>query len=192
MKILWNDCETTGLDEAYHEVIQITAIVEDDGKFIDAIDLKIRPNHPDRFSEEAMEKTGLTIDQIMQWPTREDQFKKLIAFLDKHVDKFDKEDKMTMAGYHNLFDQKFIRAYFKEQGHKYFGSYIEFEVIDVMVIAMLLRKLGALDIPNLKLRTVAAAVGINFDEAQAHNAIYDVKQTIAAFYKMEKMFELKE
>jgi len=192
MKICHNDTETTGLNDQVNEVIQITMIIEEDGKFIDAIDLKLKPDHPERFSEEALEKTGLTLEEVATWPERDVQFKKLITFLDKHVDKFDKEDKLYMCGYHNLFDQKFLRAYFEEQGHKYFGSYFWFEVIDVMVVAMLLRIMGAIQVENLKLRTVAAAVGVDFDEEQAHNAIYDVKKTIATFYKMEKMLELKE
>jgi len=57
------------------------------------------------------------------------------------VDKFDKKDKLHLAGYNiGGFDIPFLRTFFLQNNDKYFGSWFWSDSLDVMVLASLYLK----------------------------------------------------
>jgi DNA polymerase-3 subunit epsilon len=202
MKIMFLDTETTGLYPnaidvntgevtPYHEIVQFSAIVEEDEEIIDKIDLKMRPSDPDRFSERALEKQGRTIEEIMTWPERSLAFQRLLAFFDEHVDKFNKYDKFIMGGYNVKFDKDMLWAFFRENDHKYFGSYFWQETLDVINLVNLLVLFGDLELRDRKLTTVCEACGIPFGEDEAHNSLFDIEQTRKLFWILQEYVDVK-
>jgi DNA polymerase-3 subunit epsilon len=190
MKICWLDLETTGLDSSENEIVQLSCIIEENQKPVDVLNLEIRPDFPERTSEEALEKQGRTIEELLTWMPRDEAFAKLIEFLDKNVDKYDKNDKLYIAGYNVAFDVRFLRSFFEANNHQYYGSYFWFEMIDVMAIIAILRITGSLELPNMRLETVCEKLGMPFQEGQAHDSLWDIRRTRQLFYKLEKAINI--
>ena len=87
-----------------------------------------------------------------------------------------KQDKFFLAGYNNAsFDNQFLRAWFLQNGDKYFGSYFWSNSIDVMVLATPYLASQRSQMENFKQGTVAKALGIEIDESRLHDALYDIQ-----------------
>ena len=136
-KMLWIDTETTGLDPNKNGVIQIAALYEE-GK------IPYYANTPVIFNElsnamgckidkEALRINGHKKKKIKKYPA--DTFEHFIDFLDDKVNKFNKEDKMTIMGYNVKFDLEMLHGWAKREKYEYLGSYLDWRVVDVLVIA---------------------------------------------------------
>ena len=73
------------------------------------------------------------------------------------------------------FDNQFLRAWFLQNGDKYFGSYFWSNSIDVMVLATPYLASQRSQMENFKQGTVAKALGIEIDESRLHDALYDIQ-----------------
>jgi DNA polymerase-3 subunit epsilon len=183
MKLFIFDLETTGLFAANCGVHQLAgAIIEiqPDGclKFCESFNYKVKPFIGKRIYPSALEVGGLTYDTIASYGEPLAIFQEFRRTLEKHVKKFDNEDKMTLVGYNNMhFDNEFLRQWFLDCGEKYFGSYFWSNSIDVMSEASrVLINLRPL-MPNFKLGTVAKTLGIAVSEEDLHDGLYDVRLT---------------
>lgn len=174
-KIMFYDLETTGTKFWKNGIHQISGIIEIDGKAVEEFNFRVKPNPKAEIEQEALDVGGVTMEQIMSYPEMDVVYRQFVAMLNKYVNKYDKADKMTLAGYNNApFDNQFLRAFFVQNGDKYFGSYFWSNSIDVMVLATL-RLLGIRStMENFKLMTVAKTVGIQIDESKLHDAMYDI------------------
>lgn len=180
MKAFYFDVETGGLDATTTGMTQLAAIVVIDGKQVDSISLDINPysyNKEVVISPEALEVTRKTEEEIKGYPSSAEQFAKFINFLDKYIDKFDKTDKFTPVGYNSQFDMNFLREWFKDNGHKFFGSYFIHKDVDVFALVKHLEFLGLIkDAQNHKLGTMCTYFGVELGE-DAHDAIADIEAT---------------
>jgi len=174
MKLFYADTETTGLDPVKNEVFQIAYIVEIDGKLVDEVEIKLRPERPETASPEALKVTGKTLEELSSYPPREEGFKKLIAGLEKHIDRFDRSDKFIWIGQNPDFDVRFVRRLFDEMGDKYYGSWFDPRPADLISLAVACKTKGLIDPPNFKLGSLAECFDIQFE---AHDALADVKAT---------------
>lgn len=192
-KIMFYDLETTGTKFWKNGIHQISGMIEIDGKAVEEFNFHIKPNPKAEIEKEALEVGGVTMEQIMSYPEMDVVYRQFVAMLNKYVNKYDKADKMILAGYNNApFDNQFLRAFFVQNGDKYFGSYFWPNSIDVMVLATL-RLLGVRStMENFKLMTVAKTVGVQIDESKLHDAMYDIYLTreiynrIIAEWNLEK------
>lgn len=186
LKVLWVDIESTGLDPSFNEIIQLSGFLEIDEKRIEGFDIKMRPNHPERASEEALEKQNLSVEDIMKYPlSQKEGYDKFMKVLDKHIDRFDKTDKINIAGYNCGFDRKFIDAMFKTNNNDFVGAYFWFEMLDCLPLVMLFKIVGKYKGENLKLETVCEEFGLPFKVGTCHNSLYDIVQTRKLFSKLE-------
>lgn len=192
MKLLFLDTETTGLNFGHNEIVQMSGIVDIDGKRVDAFDIKFKPKYPERTSKEALEKQNVTVDTLLEYPSREQGFIKFMEILNKHCDRFDKNDKFYIVGYNVNFDRRFLNDLFEEFDNKFIGAYFWPESIDVMSLAVLFKLSGKLNSPNLKLTSVCDAFKLPFKEGTAHNSMYDIIQTYKLFYKIQDMVEFNQ
>lgn len=179
MKALYFDVETTGLDANTAGLTQIAAILVIDGEEIDSFNFDINPyTYPTKvdISEDALRVTNKTVAMLKSYPDQKEQFNNFISFLDKHVNKYDKNDKLTPVGYNVAFDMKFLQAWFKANNHSFFGSYIHYKDVDVFALAKLFQFVGAVDLPNHKLGTMCEHYGIDLGDA-AHDALADIRAT---------------
>jgi len=173
------DLETTGLSYKKNSVHHLFGYLEQDGKIVDQIDLKIKP-HPKAIIEaKALEVGGVTEETILKYPTILDSVNELKKFLELYVDRFDSKDKIYLVGYNNKkFDDFFLQTLFSLAGDDmsylcYFWSHS----IDVMCLASEALQHRRRKMGNFKLKTVAKELGIVIDESRLHTADYDVELT---------------
>lgn len=187
-KILWLDTETTGKYDYVNDVIQIGAIVEIGGKVIDQANIRMQPTDWTKIQQEALDVNGLTIDILKTYQTSYMGLAEFTAFMSKHVDQYNKQDKFIMAGYNTPFDHGFIRQLFKKNGHRFFGSFFEYKMIDVYQLVILMALHYNWEVPNHKLSTMADFFNIPIN---AHDAMSDITATRDLFHHLKSTY-LKE
>ncbi|MFC0183330.1 DNA polymerase-3 subunit epsilon [Pseudarcicella hirudinis] len=186
-KILFFDIETTGLDNQKNGIHQLACIVDIDGKEAERFNLKLKPFKDDVIEEQALAIGNVTYEQITGPDYLEPTYQKnkLCDILKKYVDKFDKLDKMHLAGYNNAsFDNQFLRRLFEKCGDNYFGSWFWSDSIDVMVLSSYKFQNKRSQMPNFKLGTVAQYSGIKVQDDGLHDALYDIELTRKIYYKL--------
>lgn len=180
-KILWLDTETTGLNPNKHGVIQVAAIFEHGNTM--SIFNALNNCSDCKIDDEALEITGHRKKDIKKYP--KDTFDKLIKFLDYFLNKYDKKDKATLIGYNVKFDLEMLHGWAKREGFDYLGSYLDWRVVDVLVLARnewLLGRMPA-EPKDFKLGSICEVYGI---EVPNHDALDDIKATRELYYRMIK------
>ncbi len=174
-KVLYFDCETTGTNPLEHEIIQFAALIEIDGKVVDTLSLKARPERP--VDPAAMAIHGLEgLDNEM---SQADLKGRIQLFLDKHIDKYDKADKFFPCGHNVYFDLQFLNELFTRHGAQYgTGVYQNWQMLDTRYMANLLIFNDKLDVENVKLETLCKYYGITI---KAHDAMSDIQATRKLF-----------
>lgn len=182
MKILFIDLETTGVVLNLHGVHQISGAVVVDGVVKEKFDYKVRPKPNAEFNERALEIGGVTKEQLLAYPPMNEVYNQFTDMLAKYVDKYNRKDKFFLAGF-NLapFDSQFLRAWFIDNGDKYFGSWFWSNTLDVMVLATPYLADKRAEMENFKQATVAKALGIEVDENRLHDAEYDIEICMAIY-----------
>lgn len=180
-KICFVDVETTGTNFDKHHIYQLAAIVTnaDLTEELDSVKFTFKPVSLEEWEESAFQTNGWSTVELSVLKTNaESVYRDFTKFLGKHVDKYDKKDKMFFSGYNSRFDADFVRKFFTLHNDNYFGSWFWNPPIDVMNslahYAMPIRS----SFPDFKLQTVCKAAGIKWDDSQAHDALYDIRQTI--------------
>lgn len=189
MKIMFYDIETTGLYSSTCAIHQISgAITEIRGNRVSVLDhfnFKVRPFKGKRIYQSALDVGGIDIATISSYPEPNVVYDGLIKIIKKHVDKFNPDDKLFLAGYNNLhFDNDFLRQWFSDCGDRFFGSYFWSNALDVMAEAGRILINIRPFMPNFKLGTVAKTLGIHFNEEELHDAMIDIRLTIQIFNKI--------
>lgn len=178
MKLFYFDLETTGVKFWKNGIHQISGAIEIDGVIKEEFNYLVKPFEKAIIEQEAMTIGKVTAEQISLYPPMDKVYKELNSMLSKYVDKFSKNDKFFTVGYNNAsFDNQFLRAWFVQNGDKYFGSWFWSCPIDVMVLAgqHLMDKRHLM--VDFKLMTVAKELGIEIDEKKLHEASYDIYLT---------------
>ncbi len=177
MKLLFIDLETTGVMHWKNGVHQISGGVNIDGEWKEMFDYRVKPNPKAVIEPEALEVAGITLEDLVEYDEMAEVYKDFTAMLSRYVNKYDKTDKFFFVAYNAHFDNAFLRAFFKQNGDNYFGSFFWSNNIDVMILASqhLLEQRSKM--PNFKLMTVAKTLGIDVDEEKLHDAEYDIHLT---------------
>lgn len=179
MKFFFVDLETTGTDHTKHGVWQIAAEVVIDGKMIDRFEAKFRPLKGKMVASDALERCGVTMEQLRSFGPAADAFRELKAVLGRHVDKYDKKDKFFFIGYNGQFDNQFLRRWFEDLGDQYFGSWFWYPYLDVAQMAGFCLMRRRAELPNFRLETVAEHFGVELENA--HDAGADIAATRRIF-----------
>ena len=183
-KLLFIDVETTGLDPEINGVIQIAGIIElndwvMNGKkepILQEFDFQCNVHEGDEFDPQALLVTGKTLDDIFNYDPAKVIHAKLTKELGKYVNPYNKKDKYFFVAYNAGFDMDFLGSWFKKCGDKYgIGSWCWFPYVDIMTLAMQYIGDGRASMLNFKLSTVAEKLGLKLDEADLHDALYDIR-----------------
>lgn len=185
MKLFFFDLETTGTTVNRHGIHQISGEIVIDGEVKESFDYHVQPNPAAQIDPAALEVGGVTEEQIKAYPPMGQIYNEIVAMLGKYVDKYNRKDKFYLVGYNNAsFDNQFFRAWFIQNGDKYFGSWFWANCMDVMVMATpyLADKRGEME--NFKQGTVAKTLGIEIDDSKLHDAKYDIEVCRAIYDKV--------
>ena len=189
-KIFWYDIESGGLNFLENPILSLSGIIEIDGKIIDQINLKMKPFQGDKIVQEALDINGFSIEQIKTFDDPKIAFNKLINFLSKYINRYDKKDKLTLAGYNIIkFDIPFLEQLFKKCNDKYFGSWVNGEPIDVYQIVIMMKRMKFLELEGAKLEIVADNLDISL---KAHDAKEDILETREIYYKLMDKIKVKK
>jgi len=172
LKVLYFDIETTGLEAKEHDIIHLAMIAEVNGKVVGEHEFRMRPTRFDNINPEALAANGFTVEELKVLPPQEEVFPEIIATLDRYIDKYNKADKFTPAGYNIRFDEAFLSELFKRNKNDYIGSYLNWHDLDLLYVMFLYEFLGHHKLPNYKLETVAAYYGVKH---APHDALSDVR-----------------
>jgi len=178
IKKIFYDVETTGLDSVSNGIHQLSGCIEIDGNVVEWFNFNVRPFQTDIIDLEAIKISNVSVEKIMSYEEPQIMHKKFITLLSKHVNKYDKKDKLFLIGYNNSrFDDQFLRSWFGKNNDKFYGSWFWPNTIDVMSLASNFLVNDRLNMENFKLKTVAKEFGLNVDESKLHDALYDIELT---------------
>ncbi len=176
MKLLFFDLETTGTLVNKHGIHQISGAVVIDGEIKEKFNLHVQPNPQALIEPAALEVADVTEAQIKAYPPMGEIYKQFVDMLSKYVDRYNKKDKFFLVGYNNAsFDNQFLRAWFIQNGDKFFGSWFWANCIDVYVLATPHLADMRPEMKDFKQGTVAKALGISIDDSKLHDAFYDIE-----------------
>ena len=177
MKLLFFDLETTGTLVNKHGIHQLSGAVVIDGEIKEKFNLHVQPNPQAQIEQAALDVAGVTREQIMAYPPMGQVYNEFVNdILSKYVDRYNKTDKFFLVAYNNAsFDNQFLRAWFIQNGDKYFGSWFWANCIDVMVMATPYLADRRAQMENFKQGTVAKTLGIAIDDSKLHDALYDIE-----------------
>lgn len=175
---LWLDGETTGLDSLKNDIVQLAAIPVLSGKQMPiSFNQYCQPINYNEIDPGALAVNGLTIDFLKKQQSPQAMVNNLVVFAKQFNVKF------IIAGYNVGFDKEFIASLFKKVGREEdFFELFTGDIRDTMKRAKKLK--GQLPTPNIKLATLAAHFGI---EINAHDALSDIRATIAVDAELSKM-----
>lgn len=185
-KLHFFDIESTGLNPMVDEIIQFSAIIEIDDEIIEEIDLKARPTDAKLINPEVLKLLNITVEEIMSRELSQSElYEAILAFFDKHVDKYDRNDKFIPVGYNIDFDKSFMRQFFLRHDNRYIDSYFNHHSIDVMAFTHIFLIYGKIPPAqeNLKLTTMCKYANIPLEKA--HDSLYDTH----AMRRLLKWFE---
>lgn len=182
MKILYFDVETTGTSYQENEITQLAGLIEIDGEIVEEFNFDVRPTNFESISQEALEITGKTIDDLKSYPDSYTVYCDFTDILDKYIEKFDKMDKFYPCGYNVDFDIKFLRSFFIRNKNLYLGSYLSYKAIDLLPLMYFLESCEKISLENYKLGTVCAHYDIEID---AHDAMSDINATRQLYLKLK-------
>jgi DNA polymerase III epsilon subunit-like protein len=196
MKLAFLDVETTSLNPSLGEVTEV-AIIIDDGesrKNLGKISLKFRPTKWDNIDPKSLEVTGKTIEDLEAYPDRDESFQKLIEFLDEHINKYDRDDKLYQVAHNLWFDNGFLRQMFfnyneKHNSKHYYFSYFYIEGFDTIAFMTYFKILLHKEFENMKLGTLCKALKIPIDESKTHSSWYDTILLRKLFYKSDMIMD---
>lgn len=186
-KVLYFDVETTGLDPVKNDIIQIAGIIEIDGVIQDEFEFKCQPVSfdPECISIDALETHGYNLEDLASFPYPGEIYHKLISIFSKYIDKYNKQDKFTPAGYNVRFDMEFLKEFFKKQGDIYFGSWINWQMVDPLPVLHFLSFTGKIPfLQNYKLSTICDEFAV---EIEAHDALSDIRATRAVINQIKSI-----
>lgn len=135
IKLLWLDCETTGLDTDIHEIIQLAGIIESPGNFSTSFNFRMKPLNVKSISKDAIAAHGISVKEMLLYKHPYDVYLEFKLLLNTYVNKYDKDDKLILSGQNVKFDDKFIRAWFEKYTDTYWGSYVTSGVFDLKTLA---------------------------------------------------------
>lgn len=180
IKIFAYDVETTGLDHQRNSIHQISWYVVIDGVVRSKESRNVRPHPKAVVDPKALEVAGVTAEEIDAYTmTQLDLYQELVVLLSKYCDKFDKKDKIYLAGFNNAkFDDLFLRKLWEINGDEYFNSWFWSNSLDAMQLSGPYLAYDRPGMKDYKLKTVAEACGIYVDDKQLHDAEYDIHLTL--------------
>lgn len=188
MKVFWFDTETTGVESERNGIIQLAYKVEIDGRFVDQGILNSNCEGKE-ITERALVVNGYTTDVIRTFPHPSEMYRNLLQVFERHVDKFNRNDKFVAGGYNVDFDVKFLRQLWKDMKDDYFGSWFAFGVIDPAQIIRFAQYCGFDFGTSAKLTDLAQYFGVL--QEGAHDALVDIDMTLDVVRKLQERLGLR-
>lgn len=177
--LVFFDIETTGLDPAVHEILELAAVRLDIGSLdeVAAFEARVLPRHIETATQEALAINGYSPELWNQ-----------TAFSLRHaLGSFVEicKDHVTLVAHNPVFDWAFVRPALAE--HELLAT-VDYHVIDTASLAWPIAMSGAID--RVKLQVVCDHLGIS-NEGE-HRALADCRRAAEAYRRMMRMYDWNE
>lgn len=183
--------ETTGFEVRKHSIHRIAGIIEVNGEGVEEFDIKTRPHPKAIIDEGVLQACRKTQEELLAYPDMKHAHKEFKAVLGKYIDPFDTKHKAWNVGFNNRnFGDVFLRAWFKQNGDEFIGSWFWPDSLDVLVLAsqyLIGRRTG---MPSFRLHRVAKEIGLEVRDEDLHDAMYDVR-LIRQIYRVVTGLEIE-
>jgi len=209
-KSVWIDFETSGLEAKRHAIVQLAMLFDINGEVVDKLTLNIQPFENDhvnfvmndkpqemlwgdiQFMAEAIGNAtlpvnGISFKDMIGYLEPLEAHEQIVAFLDKHIDKFDKVDKAWVGGYNVRFDLDFLVEFFNRCEDKFLGSYINYRCLDPYSVLQNNDYKANEHLKSLSLENVCKEFEL---EHVAHDALSDIEATRHLWFKLMDIEEL--
>lgn len=183
-KLCFIDTETTGTEPKVHGLIQLAGLIVIDDAEVASFNYHIAPFEADVIEDSALVVNKISREELATFVKPRLVYDAIQSILTRHVDKFNKQDKLFFVGYNARFDADFVRAFFEKCGDTYFGSWFWFPPIDVMNLAAVRMMEDRATMANFKLATVADALGLK-SKGALHDALTDIRLTQQIFNQLK-------
>lgn len=192
-KLCHIDIETTGTNHNRHGIHQIACIIDKDGEVISQFNFNVKPHPIAEINASSLSYSGVTRQQIMQYPDMFTIRKQILEIWSNHCDITNPKDKMFLCGYNAAhFDQHFVKKWFELLGDDLaIKSYFFSPVRDTMVLAVEYLEFHKISVANYSQACVAEALGIEVDKSRLHNATYDVNISRTIYKKVNAWIQRK-
>jgi len=176
-KLLYLDCETTGIDPTINDIWQLAYIIEIDGVVVEECEMLIRPDNMNAIDDKALEIGGITREELEKIDYNiADAVADLKKSWSRFIDKYDRDDKFVIVGYYVNFDAQFLREMFVKAGDRYgIGSWCFSCLLDVSTFVAIAVGKYQFRFKNHKLETVCEKLKIPLKKA--HDSLEDIKAT---------------
>ena len=179
MTIFWFDTETGGLNAGTNPILTLAGMVEVNGEIKEEFYFKMKPLPGQIINEQALAVNKITREEIQTFEDPHVVLNKLNMIMGKYSSRY---NKMSPGGHNVDFDMKMLQAFYKGCGNNYLHNFLDYHKIDTMTLAVLLKKKGYINVPNVKLGTLTQYYNIPLD---AHNAQNDIRATKKLWDEME-------
>jgi len=167
------DLETTGVDVRKNSIHQIAGLIEINDEVVEKFNIFSRPHPKAIIDEGALRACRKTQEELLSYQDMNMAHKEFKAVLGKYIDPFDTKRKAWNVGYNNrYFDDVFLRAWFKQNGDEFIGSWFWADTLDTLVLASQYLIHRRAEMPSFKKHRVARELGIVVDEDRLHDASY--------------------
>jgi DNA polymerase III alpha subunit (gram-positive type) len=179
-RILFIDVESTGVDYADNEIVEVACLFYEDGVMKSSFCKKINPSFNKEINLGALKinKHKLT----SQYFNREEAAKQLADYLVSLPSS--KESPISIGGHNVAFDIQGIKEFLKEFNIVGLNELFSYSVVDTSTIGNFLRYCTSLNMARMSLSKLAETLQIEVDETKTHSAMYDAELSAKCFFKM--------
>lgn len=175
------DVETAGFNpktDALLEIACIPILMDEQGKFFagEAVNAHIEPFEGANLEQRALEFTGIRVDSPLRKAIAEDE-KTAMKRIFKHLKTVRQQTQCTkciLVGHNAHFDLGFLNAIIERTHTKNQSQFHQFSVLDTVT-------LSALAFGQTVLAKSCQIAGIEFNNSEAHSALYDTQKTAELF-----------
>lgn len=177
MKCLVIDTETTGLDPNKNQMIQLGAIVYEDGKEKDTFSLSVTYNGEGMVEPAAFKKnkTGMAGYMFASLIVESSVIYKFCDFVLNNPCDY-------LVGFNVQFDLAFLRTAF-ERAKVNFVNFLPYKVIDPFILAQTMALTGHLP-SSIKTNLSALCKHYGMETEGAHEALQDIRMTYGLMVRM--------
>ena len=185
------DLETTGTDKNRHGILQIAGCIEIDNEIKEDFEWFVKPYPDQEIDPEALAVNNIKLEDIENFMDPKVCLFEIKRLCEKYVNFWDKTDKFFFVGYNAKFDYDFFREFFikgsitdkERQFGNGFGNYFWVPPLDVMMLVAITLHKNRVDynLPNFKLMSVAKLFNLVPENAEFHDAKFDIEITRKLF-----------
>lgn len=182
------DVETGGFDPATHALLEVAACLirmDDFGRLVigETLSFHVEPFEGSKIDPKSLEVTGIDLDSPLRKALPELEALRQLSLPIRREIRETNCNRAILVGHNAFFDLSFINAAIERTGYKR-SPFHPFSSFDTAT-------LGGLAYGQTVLSRAVQAAGMEWNEAEAHSAVYDAEKTAALFCNIVNRWKIR-